>query len=92
MRSPSHISGNRLDLVMTNVPDIVDVVVGTRLRTSDHCFVSCVLHVEQSVLEYNVNSTVLSQHRMNLDSVHSAVRSFTYSTLLKQADPLVMFD
>ena len=28
---------------MTDVPDIVDVVVVTPLVTSDHCFVSCVL-------------------------------------------------
>ena len=39
MRCPTHIAGNRLDLVMTDVPDIVDVVVGTPLGTSDHCFV-----------------------------------------------------
>ena len=34
---------------MTDVPDIVDVVVGTPLGTSDHCLFSCVLRVEQSV-------------------------------------------
>ena len=34
---------------MTDVPDIVDVVVGTPLGTSDHCLVSCLLRVEQSV-------------------------------------------
>ena len=28
-RGPTHIAGNRLDRVMTDVPDIVDVVVGT---------------------------------------------------------------
>ena len=28
---PTHIAGNRLDLVMTDVPDIVDVFVGTPL-------------------------------------------------------------
>ena len=48
---PTHIAGNRLDLVMINVPNIVDVVVGTTLGTSDHCFVSCVLRVEQPGLE-----------------------------------------
>ena len=32
---------------MTDVPDKVDVFVGTLLGTSDHCFVSCVLRVEQ---------------------------------------------
>ena len=55
-RCPTHIAGNGLVLVMTDVPDIVDVVVGTPLGTSDHCFVSCVLRFEQSVPEYNVRS------------------------------------
>ena len=79
---------------MTDVTDIVDVVVGTPLGTSDHCFVICVcvLHVEQSVPEYNVRSTVFLKHSNNWHSVHSAVRSFTWSTILKSADPLVVFD
>ena len=67
---PTHIAGNRLDLVMTDVPDIVDVIVGTPLSTSDHFFVSC---VEQSVQEYNFRSIVFLQHRTNWDSVCSAV-------------------
>ena len=49
---------------MADVPDMVDVVVGTPLGTSDNnCFVSCVLHVEQSVLECNVRSSVFLMHR-----------------------------
>ena len=36
VRRPTHIAGNTLDLVMTDVPDIVDVVVATPLGTSDH--------------------------------------------------------
>ena len=42
VRCPTNIAGNRLDLMMTDVPDIVDVVVGTPL---------------QCVPEYNVRST-----------------------------------
>ena len=45
----THIAGNRPDLVMTDAPDIVDMVVRAPLGTSDHCFVSCVLRVEQYV-------------------------------------------
>ena len=66
-RGPTHIDGNRLDLVMTEVPDIVDVVVGTPLGTSDHCFVSCVLRVDKSVPEYNARSTVFLKHLTNWD-------------------------
>ena len=58
VRCPTHIAGNRLDLAMTDVSEIVYMVVGTPLGTSDHCFVSCVLRIEQSVPEYNVRSTV----------------------------------
>ena len=58
IRCPTHFAGNILNLVMTDVPDIVVVFVSTPLGTSDHCFVSCVLLVEQSVSNYNVRSTV----------------------------------
>ena len=79
-------------LLMTDVPDIVDVFVGTPLGTSDHCFVSCVLRVEQSVPEYNIRSTVVLKHHTNWDNVRCAVRSFSLSTILKSFDPLDAFD
>ena len=91
-RCPTHIAGNRLDLVMTDVPDIVDVFVGTPLGTSDHCVVSCVVRVEQSVPEYNIRSIVFPKHRTNWDNVRCTVRSFTWSTILKSADLLDAFD
>ena len=91
MRSHSH-SGNRLDLVMTDGPDIVDVFVGTQIGTSDHCFVSFVICVEKSVPKYNVRSTVFLKQRTNWDSVHSVVRSFAWSTILKSTDLLVAYD
>ena len=50
------------------------------------------LRVEQSVLEYNSRSTVFLKHRTNWDHVRSAVGSFTWSTILKSADPLDAFD
>ena len=65
MRCPAHIAGNRLDLVITDVPYIVSVLVGTPLGTSDHCFISFVLRVEQSVPECNVISAVFLKHRTN---------------------------
>ena len=92
MHGPTHIASNRLVLVMTDVPDIVDVVVGTSLGASDHCFVSCVLCVDHSVLKYNVRSTDFLKHYSNLHIVCSAVKNFTWSTILKSAEPLVAFD
>ena len=56
---PTHVAGNRLN-VMTDAPDKVYVLVGTPLGTSGHCFVSCVLRIEQSVSECNIRSTVFN--------------------------------
>ena len=58
MRCPAHVAGNRLDLVTTDAPDIVDVLVDTPLVTSDHCLVSCVLRVEQPLQKYNIRSYI----------------------------------
>ena len=92
IRCPTQIAGDRLDLVMTDVPDIVDVFVGTPRGTSDHCFVSWVLWVEQPVPEYNIRSTVFLKHRANWGNARCTVRSFTWSTILKSADPFDVFD
>ena len=60
---PTHIAGDRLNLVIMDAPDIVDVLfIGTPLGTSNHCFVSFVLQVEQSGPENNIRSTVLLLH------------------------------
>ena len=89
---PTNIVGNRLDLVMTDVPDVVDVFFGTPLQgTSDHFFVSCVLWVEQSVPN-NIRNTYFLKHHTNWDNVRCAVRSCTWYTILKSADPLDAFD
>ena len=42
--------------------------------------------------EYNVRSTIFLKHSTNWDCVRSAIRSFTWSTIFKPADPLVAFD
>ena len=49
------------------------------------------LRVEQSVPEYSVRSTVFRKNRTIRDCVRNAVRSFTWNTILKSADPLVAF-
>ena len=51
VRGSTHIAGNRIDLVMTDAPDVVDVSLGTPLGTY-HCFVNCELLVEQVIPEH----------------------------------------
>ena len=46
---PTHTAADRLDIVIKDAHEIVDVCVGTPLGTSDNCFVSCVLRVDKYV-------------------------------------------
>ena len=92
VRCPTHSAGNRLDLVMSDAPDLVDVFIGIPLRTPDHCFISCVLQVEHSVPEYNIRSTVILRHRTNWDNIRCAVRSYSWSTILWSVDSINAFD
>ena len=76
----------------TDANNLVNVCVGTSLGIFDHCCASCVLRVEKSVLEYNIRSTVYRTYHTNWDNVRCAVRSFTWSKILKSVDPLDAFD
>ena len=77
VRGATHIAGNRLDLVMTDSPDVVDVSLGAPLGTSDDCFVNCELLVEKVIPEHNIRCVVHLKHRINWDNVRNAVRSLS---------------
>ena len=49
---------------MTDAPDVVDVLLGTSLGTSDHCFVNSELLVEQAIPEHNNRRVVHLKHRI----------------------------
>ena len=40
VRGPTHVAGGTLDLVMSDVPELVDVVVGSSIGASDHYHMS----------------------------------------------------
>ena len=63
-----------------------------QLGTSDHSFVSYLLHFEQAVPECNVRSTVFLKHRPKWNSVHNEVCSITLSAILKFPDPFDTFN
>ncbi len=55
---PSHLAGNRLDLVLTDVPDTVKVTTLAPLGTSDHSAISIQLSLRQNIPAYTVTKEV----------------------------------
>ena len=62
--------------------------LGSPLGTSDHCFVKCELLVEQVIPGHNIRRVVHLKRIINWDNARNAVRSLSWSTILRSADPL----
>lgn len=88
----THIAGNKLVIVMTDVPDIVYMSVGSLLGTSDHCFFSCELLVQQVIAEKNIWCFIHLKHQTIRDNVCNTVSSFLWSTILHSPDPIDAFN
>ena len=93
VRCHTHIAGNRLDLVMTDAPEIV-YLCSMELQWELLITALSVVCLGLSNLYRSTifRSTVFLKHRTNWDNVRCAVRSFTWNTILRSADTLNAFD
>ena len=55
---PTHIAGGTLDLVLTDIPDLVKVVVGSPVGTSDHSALLMELSLNQTVPHSDIRREV----------------------------------
>ena len=76
--SPTHARGGTLDLLMTDVPDLVWVSVVAPIGNSDHSFLSAVISMDQAVPNLYVSRKVFLKHQVNWNT---GLRSNAGSTL-----------
>ena len=69
-----HARGGTLDLLMTDVPDLVRVAVVALIGNSDHCSLSAVISMAQAVPNLCVSRKVFSKHQVNWNTVCGAIR------------------
>ena len=65
--------GGTLDLLMTNVPDLVRVAVVAPLGISDHSSLSIEISMAQAIPNLCVSRRVLLKHRVNWAAVCDAI-------------------
>ena len=71
---PTHARGGTLDLLMTDVPDLVRVAVVAPIGNSDHSSLSAVISMAQAVPNLCVSRKVLMKHQVNWNTVCGAIR------------------
>ena len=71
--SPTHARGGTLDLLMTNVLDLVRIAVVAPISNSDHSSLSAVISVAQAVPNLCVSIQIFLKHQVNWNTVCAAI-------------------
>ena len=80
--SPTHARGRTLDLLMTDVPDLVRVAVVAPIGNSDHFSLSAVISMAQAVPNLCVSRKVFLKHQVNWNTVSGAIRELPWRKIL----------
>lgn len=89
---PTHRDGGVLDLVFTDVPDLVNVSVGARLGRSDHCQLSVAISCSVRAPDVCVSRTVYQKSRVDWVAVLSDLRSLNWNVVYASDSPIALLE
>ena len=78
---PTHTRGGTLDLLMTDVPDLVRVAVAAPIGNSDHSSLSAVISMAQAVPNLCVSRKVFLKHQVNWNTVCGTTQDLPWSNI-----------
>ena len=85
---PTHARGLTLDLLMTDVPDLVRVAVVSPISNSDHSSLSVVISMAQAVPNLCVTNKVFLKHQVNWKTVCGAIRELPWRNIWLSDNPV----
>ena len=85
---PTHIRGNRLDLLLTDVPGVVDASVKPPLGNSDHSVISFDLMLRSSVPNVQFSQLVYLKHRTDWTAVNHDLAGIQWSGIYRSDNPI----
>ena len=85
---PTHARGGTLDLLMTDVPDLVRVAIVAQIGNSDHSSLSVVISMAQAVSNLCVGRKVFLKHQVNWNTVCGAIRELPYRNIWLSDNPV----
>ena len=85
---PTHANDGILDLLMTDVPDLIQVAVVAPIGNSDHSSHSAVISMAQAVHNLCVSRKVFLKHQVNWKSVCGAMRDLPWRNIWSSDNPV----
>ena len=89
---PTHARGGTLDLLMTDVPDLIRVAVVASIGNSDHSSLSAVISMAQAILNLCVNMKVFHKHQINWNTVCGAIQDLPWRNIWLADNPVEVLD
>ena len=89
---PTHARGGTLDLLMTDVPDIVREAVVAPLGRSDHSTLSIAISMAQAIPNLCVSKRVLLKHQLNWTAVCDAIGVLPWRSIWSANNPVEMLN
>ena len=86
--APTHPRGGTLDLLMTDVPDLVLVAVVQPIGNSDHSSLSAVISMALAVPNLCVSRKVFLKHQVNWNAVCGAIRDLPWRNIWLADNPV----
>ena len=85
---PTHAHDGTLDLMMTDVPDLVRDAVVAPIGNSDHSSLSAVISMAQAVPKLCVSRKIFLKHQVNWNTVCGAIRELPWRNIWLSDNPV----
>ena len=85
---PTHAHGETLDLLMTDVPDLVWVAVVALIDNSDHSSQSAVISMAEAIPNMSVSRNVFLNYQSNSNTVRGAIQDMLWRNIWFAYNPL----
>ena len=86
IHSPTHRSGNCLDLIFTDTPGVVAGNVGSPVGTSDHCYVSAIIKTEHAVPDISFSRKIYLKSQADWNGILNDLRELDWPDIYRQVD------
>ena len=85
---PTDARGGTLDLLKTDVPDLIQVSVVAPIGNSDHCSLSAVISMAQAVPNLCVSRKIFLKHQVNWNTVCGAMQDLPWRNIWSVDNPV----
>ena len=85
---PSHACGGTIELLMTDVPDLVRVFVVAPIGNSDHSSLSAVISMAHAVSNLCISRKIFLKHQVNWNTVCGAMQDLPWRNIVSADNPV----